>query len=172
MVACGAFDHLNRKIELIRGEICEMNPAGPVHDDFINYLLNWSIRETPQQAVRVTAQTGLDLTELESRPEPDLLWIKAGRYRDRHPGAKDVKLAIEVSGNSLAADMNRKAALYAQAKIVEYWIVDVNAKCIHRFRDPIDGIYTDRSVTKVGELLSPLEPCEKPLDLKDLFEGK
>jgi len=31
----GAFDHLNRKIELIYGEIREMNPAGPVHDDLI-----------------------------------------------------------------------------------------------------------------------------------------
>jgi hypothetical protein len=28
MVERGAFDHLNRKIELIRGEIREMNPAG------------------------------------------------------------------------------------------------------------------------------------------------
>ncbi len=101
-----------------------------------------------------------------------MLWIKAGRYRDRHPGAKDVKLVIAVADSSLATDMNRKAALYAQAKIVEYWIVDVNAKCIHLFRDPTDGIFTYRSAAKVGELLSPLEPCEKPLDLKELFEGK
>lgn len=30
MVACGAFDAIGRNIELIRGEILEMNPAGPV----------------------------------------------------------------------------------------------------------------------------------------------
>jgi hypothetical protein len=42
MVECGAFDHLNRKIELIRGEIRETNPAGPIHDDLISYLLDWS----------------------------------------------------------------------------------------------------------------------------------
>lgn len=76
MVAYGAFDHLNRKIELMRGEICEMNPTGPVQDDFINYLLNWSIRETSHQAVQVTAQTGLDLAELESRLEPDCFGLK------------------------------------------------------------------------------------------------
>ena len=38
MVALGVFDHLNRKIELIYGEIREVNPAGPVHDDLITYL--------------------------------------------------------------------------------------------------------------------------------------
>lgn len=43
MVLCGAFDHLRRKIELIRGELREMNPAGPLHDDLITYLTNWSV---------------------------------------------------------------------------------------------------------------------------------
>jgi len=34
MVACGAFDGLNRKVELIRGQIFTMNPADPIHDDY------------------------------------------------------------------------------------------------------------------------------------------
>ena len=42
MVIRGAFDHLNRKIELIRGEIREMNPAGPIRNDFIAFLTEWS----------------------------------------------------------------------------------------------------------------------------------
>ena len=46
MVERGAFDHLNRKIELIRGELREINPAGPLHDDLITYLTNWSARST------------------------------------------------------------------------------------------------------------------------------
>ena len=35
MVARGAFEAINRKVELIRGVIVEMNPAGPVHDDLV-----------------------------------------------------------------------------------------------------------------------------------------
>ena len=38
MVNRGAFVDLHRKIELIRGELREMNPAGPVHDELIAYL--------------------------------------------------------------------------------------------------------------------------------------
>jgi hypothetical protein len=44
MVACGAFDGLKRKVELIRGKILTMNPAGPIHDDYIGYLTDWSVR--------------------------------------------------------------------------------------------------------------------------------
>ena len=169
MVERGAFDHLNRKIELIRGEIREMNPAGPIHNDYVTYLTEWSYLATLRDSVRITVQTDLDLSELESRPEPDLLWIRAGRYRNRHPTAADVKLAIEVSDSSLQSDLIEKAALYAEANIVEYWIVDVQANCVHVFRSPQEGRYTQRSVAKSGDYLTPIEPCTKPLDLKDLF---
>jgi Uma2 family endonuclease len=108
---------------------------------------------------------------LESRPEPDLLWIRAGRYLDRHPSAADVKLVIEVADSSLQSDLIEKAALYAEANIVEYWTVDVQGRCVHIFRSPSAGTYADRSVAKCGEHLSPLEPCQKPLDLGDLFNA-
>jgi Uma2 family endonuclease len=169
MVERGAFDHLNRKIELIYGEIREMNPAGPAHDDLIAYLNDWSVHATDRERIRVTVHSGLDLANLNSRPDPDLLWVRAARYRERHPAAADVKLAIEVSDSSLQADLIEKAALYAQAGIVEYWIVDVKGKCVHVFRDPQAGEYTQRSVAKIGEFVSPLEPCNHPLDLLDLF---
>lgn len=169
MVERGAFDHLNRKIELIRGEIREMNPAGPIHDDLIAYMTDWSVRTTDRRKIRVNVQTGLDLPSLQSRPEPDLLWVRAARYRDRHPTADDVKLAIEISDSSLQSDLIEKAALYADAGIVEYWIVDAKGPCIHVFRAPQAGEYARRSVAKIGELLLPLEPCITPLDLQDLF---
>lgn len=170
MVECGAFNHLKRKIELFRGEIREMNPAPPLHDDLIAYMTDWSVRTTHSETVRVNVQTGLDLSDQKSRPEPDLLWVRAGRYRHRHPTASDVKLAIEIADSSLQSDLIDKAALYAEAAIVEYWIVDANARCIHIFRCPEAGQYTNRSVAKVGEYLRPLEPCSTPLDLSDLFE--
>lgn len=169
MVERGAFDHLNRRIELIYGELREMNPAGPVHDDLIAYLTDWSVRATDRDKIRVTVQSGLDLADLNSRPEPDLLWVRAARYRDRHPTAADVKLAIEVSDSSLQADLIEKTALYAQAGIVEYWIVDAKGQCVHVFRQPQAGEYTQRSVAKIGEFILPSAPCNAPLDLRDLF---
>ena len=169
MVLCGAFAHLNRKIELIRGELREMNPAGPLHDDLIMYLTGWSVRSTSPDEISVTAQTGLDLANLDSRPEPDLLWVRAARYRERHPAADDVKLAIEVADSSLQADLREKAALYAEARISEYWIIDASASCVHVYRHPQGNEYTDRAIAKRGDKLSPLATRDAVLDLDDLF---
>jgi Uma2 family endonuclease len=172
MVERGAFDHLNRKIELFRGELREMNPAGPIHDDLISYLINWSARATSPDTIMVTSQTGLNLAELESRPEPDLMWLRTKRYRGHHPSASDVLLAVEVSYSSLQSDLTEKAELYAEAGIVEYWIVDANAQCVHIFRSPTQRLYADRSIATIGQSLSPLNARDVSLDIRELFLGE
>jgi Uma2 family endonuclease len=169
MVKVGAFEMIPRKIELIRGELTEMNPAGPVHDDLITYLNNWSARNADPAKTLITSQTGLDLPEQESRPEPDILWIRAARYRNGHPRAADVQLAIEVSYSSLAYDLETKRHLYAEAGIREYWIVDSQASCIHVHREPQGGDYQKRFVCTAEHSLSPIFQETAVLSLKDLF---
>ena len=120
----------------------------------------------------VTSQTGLNLAELESRTEPDLMWLRAKRYRGWHPSASDVLLAIEVSCSSLHSDLREKAELYAEAGIAEYWIVDANDRCIHVFRRPEQRQYLDRSVAKVGDSFSPMHAPGVALDLHQLFLGE
>ncbi|APZ95657.1 Uma2 family endonuclease [Fuerstiella marisgermanici] len=172
MVECGAFDHLQRKIELIRGEIREMNPAGPLHDGLIAYINSWSARVTVPEVTLVTSQTGLSLPEQLSKPEPDVMWLNAGRYLKRHPTGVDVQLAVEVSHSSLKSDLVEKSELYAEAGIREYWIVDANSSCIHVFRQPQGSEYTDRSIAKPGEFLSPVVCSEAKLDVADLFTSE
>lgn len=128
MVAKGAFDGLAKKIELINGVIVEMNPAGPVHDDLIEFLNQWSVRNTVPEEIRVRIQSGLSLPELDSRPEPDVLWVRSRRYLDGHPQGGDVLLLIEVADSSVKSDRDTKALLYAKAGIVEYWIVSALKK--------------------------------------------
>ena len=83
IVRRGAFRGLRRKIELIRGEIRETNPAGPHHIDYIDYITEWSYAVTVRDAIRVSIQRDLDLSDSDSRPEPDIYWARGGRYRDR-----------------------------------------------------------------------------------------
>jgi hypothetical protein len=44
MVERTAFGHLNRKVELIRGELRERNPAGPLHDGLVTCLNDCFLR--------------------------------------------------------------------------------------------------------------------------------
>lgn len=159
MVERGAFDDLAQKIELINGEIQAMNPAGPIHDDYISFLLNWSIRNTDIDDVHVRVQSGLSLPAQNSRPEPDVLWVKARRYLDSHPTSDDVLLLIEVSHSSLKSDQAGKENLYARARIVEYWIVDVEHQQIHVHRDPDGQRYqTQFSIDAQGNIAPQIKP--------------
>lgn len=97
------------------------------------------------------------------------LWLRKARYRERHPSAADVKLAIEVAESSLSADLNEKAVLYAEAGIIEYWIIDAIGQCVHVFRHPQGATYTERSVVSRGARLSPLAAVDAVLEIDDMF---
>jgi len=170
MVNVGAFDVIQRKIELIRGELVEMNPAGPLHDYLITFLTDWSAEHRDRTKTIITSQTGLTLPAQTSRLEPDLMWLRKANYRSAHPTASDVQLAIEVSYSSLIDDLKIKQKLYAEASVVEYWIVDAKTSCIHVFRKPEDGQYTSHQVSKPPETLTPQIAPTANLSLTDLFE--
>lgn len=170
MVASGAFDSLNRKVELIRGELREMNPAGPVHDDLIDYLYDWSVRSTDRSAIHIRGQTGMALPLLASRPEPDVFWVKAKRYLNEHPTGQDTLLAIEVADSSLQSDRTIKSELYAEAGIQEYWVVDVQGRSVYVMRQvAADGRYGWQRTSTIGDKLSPLAQPAAVLDIADLF---
>lgn len=169
MVAKGAFDELTQKIELINSVIVSMNPDGPVHDDHIEFLNRWSIRNTDEKSVGVRVQSGLDLSEFDSRPEPDIAWVKAGRYLHGHPRAEHVLLLIEVSDSSLEFDLATKAVLYAKATIPEYWIVDVSAKEVHVHRQPKHERYGTISTYGESDTISPQILPTATLELSVLF---
>jgi Uma2 family endonuclease len=97
------------------------------------------------------------------------MWIRADRYRNGHPQAGDVQLAIEVSYSSLAYDLETKRRLYAEAGIREYWIVDSQATCIHVHLEPHDDDYRTRFVRTAEHNLSPTFQESAILNLKDLF---
>ena len=64
----------------------------------------------------------------ETLPEPDFAVLNTS---DPTPTARgyvqvaDIRLLVEVSDATLARDLTTKAALYAQAGIGEYWVIDV-----------------------------------------------
>src|SRR5687767_6618820 len=94
LIERGMFDGPDhRRIELIRGELREISPAGPFHDDLIRILDDWSHKNAPSNA-QIRVQCSIGILELDSVPEPDIAWVRSGRYRRQRPQAKDVLLVI------------------------------------------------------------------------------
>ena len=169
MVKRGAFNGIGpKKVELINGELRFMNPAGPVHDDHVEYLTDWSFRNTTRKHCNIRVQSGF--VSNDDRPEPDVLWIKPGRYGRRRPTAADVMLLIEVSDSSLDSDLQEKANLYSRSGVGEYWVVDIPNRQIHVMSDIQDGRYRRIEMHAPPDELSPACKPDARLKLADLFD--
>jgi Uma2 family endonuclease len=80
-------------------------------------------------------QAPLALDE-ESAPEPDLAVVRGtwADYRDAHPTS--AALLVEVADSSLLFDRDQKGSLYARARVVDYWIINLVDRLLEIYRDP------------------------------------
>jgi Uma2 family endonuclease len=130
--ASGAF--AGRRPILVRGVLLEQGPMNPPHAVGIE-LLTEAIRLVFGKGWCVRVQTPLVLGP-DTDPLPDVT-IVAGAPRDfatTHPTT--AALVVEVSDTTLAFDTTDKAELYATAGIPDYWVLDLNGRQLHVFRDP------------------------------------
>jgi Uma2 family endonuclease len=103
-------------------------------------------------------------------PEPNLaaLRLTHKHYRS-HPTAADVLLLVEVSDETLSFDLNKKAALYAQAGIPDYWVLDVKGRRLLVLREPAGGKYRSILVYSENESVAPLAAPESPFCVAAAF---
>ena len=151
--------------ELIDGVLVRKDMKSPEHEDAIAWLLEWLMFSIDRAVFQVRAGTALTLAE--SEPEPDLVVISRDTPRTRH--AVTAALAIEVSWSSLRRDLNRKAALYAEAGVDEYWVFDVHARRIVVHRAPRDGSYGEVRQARAGERITGIQAGLPELDVDELF---
>ncbi len=169
MISRGAFNDLRgRHIELIHGELRAMSPQGPWHSKALRRLIKWS-RSLPLDAMELSVQSPITIESLDSEPEPDIVWLKAQAYDNRHPGPEDVLLLIEVAYSTLREDLGENAELYAQAGISDYWVVDLANRVVHIFRQPKAVGYAVHEQFTAGEM-SPLAFPHLKLAWAELFE--
>lgn len=156
LVERGLLDELrDRRIELIHGELREMPAPGPSHAELVDRLTEWSLDQAPRNEVRVRTQNPIGIPLLQSAPLPDIAWVRRGDYSQRHPLPQETLLIIEVSDSSLAFDTDEKAALYAEAGIREYWVVDVQDESLIVHRDPSPQGYANISTHQLNDAIHP-----------------
>jgi Uma2 family endonuclease len=133
-----------------------MTPPGPEHDDLVDYLQDWSYAVVPPERVRIRIEKSIGLPSLQSGPQPDVAWVVKRNYRHARPTAADVLLVIEVAQSSLVYDRGEKAALYAEAGIADYWIVNNAGQCVEVYRDPEAGRYRSAQTFRGDQEVRPL----------------
>jgi len=154
-----------RRLELIDGELLEVNAKGSRHTAAVHRLaraltpLLDSHRDAgavPGYELRIEAP--LDLGE-HQEPEPDLTVVTArsDAWLDAHPTAADTLLVIEVADVSLSYDLDTKLRLYQRAGITNYWVVDVREPMdFYLLQGPTDSVLLARLREPVEALVAEL----------------
>jgi Uma2 family endonuclease len=135
MVEAGLFS--GERIELLRGALVAMSPQSARHADVCARLTRILDRALGDRA-EVRCQLPFSASD-DSEPEPDVAVYPPGDYRREHPGA--ALLVVEVAESSLRKDRLVKAALYAEANVPEYWIIDLVHDWIDVMTGPAAGGY-------------------------------
>jgi Uma2 family endonuclease len=126
----------DERLELIHGEIVEKVTQNPPHAT--------ALFKTAQTLLALFGHSHLVRQQMPlsfgatrgDRPEPDVA-IVAGApadYAVQHP--RTALLVVEVSDTTLAYDRTVKAAVYAEAGIAEYWIVNLPDRLLEVHRQP------------------------------------
>ncbi|MCI0343283.1 MAG: Uma2 family endonuclease [Planctomycetales bacterium] len=172
LAAAGAFE--GQRVQLVEGGIVEMSPQSSRHATGIQ-LVTDILRAVLGPGVLVRVQLPLALGKL-SDPDPDVAVVRGSPrdWAERHPDS--ALLVVEVADTTLAYDRREKASLYAKARILEYWVLDlVDGKLeVHREprRDPgavFGAAYGSVVALDAAAQVSPLAAPTAKIPVKDLL---
>jgi Uma2 family endonuclease len=168
MVATGVLTKYDR-VELIEGEMFDMAPIGTKHVALTTRLNKLFVLGVGDTAI-VSPGGPVDLGDF-SEPRPDRLVLRprADDYATQIPEAADVLLLTEVSDTALAYDQGTKLKLYARYGVAEYWIVDVEARCIHVHQEPEGNTYCLVRTATIPDVLAARELPGIEVSLTALF---
>lgn len=161
----------DRNVELLSGEIVESGvPESPFHTVYGEGLANYLRTRLKDRAWVSEARP---ITLPDSEPEPDIAVVRLPwfQYSQHHPYSEDIFWLIEISDSTLSKDLNQKKQLYAQASILEYWVVDVKAKTVIVFREPEGISYRIELEYSTGKI-SPLAFPDVEIPIEKIFNGQ
>lgn len=152
--------------ELLGGEVAAMAREMDKHYYGRSLLLRPFIKGVPETFI-VATEASLFL-DLDTEVRPDLQILPADIPSDKATGA-DVLLAVEIAVNSHVRDFEVKKPLYASAGVRELWILDLDARRAHMFREPDGTDYRLHRQFGADEPLSPVEFPQVTIRLRDLL---
>jgi Uma2 family endonuclease len=158
---------IDKRAELIEGEVIEMSPVKTPHSLTIQLTEN-VLRDVFDKNFSVRGQLPLNFSEI-SEPEPDIAVVKGNPrdYLESHPNTAE--LIVEISASTLSYDRNVKGKLYARNNIQDYWIVDLRKRCIEVYRSPKADKYESVTTFTESDDISTLTKPENKLKVADLL---
>ena len=155
--AAGFFEQ--ERLELIDGELISKMGENRPHVNAFTLMLFWLVETFGKQFIN--AEAPIDVKPEDNRsnePEPDLIVLnrECATFVSANPQPRDIRLLVEIADSTLKFDLTAKAALYARAGIVEYWVLDIVGRRLVCHRNPASGSYRSVMVYIEHEPVAPL----------------
>ena len=159
-------------LELVAGELIDRMGKNRPHSIALAVIHAWLLRVFGEGFVHQEAPIDVSQEDNPSNePEPDLIVLNRNlkTFRSANPGPQDLRLVVEVADTTLRFDLTTKAALYARAGIVEYWVLDVSGRRLIVHRDPQFGKYAVVLVYSEQESVAPLAAPDAMFQAAEAF---
>lgn len=155
MAEAGIF-HPDEQIELLDGQLRRMAAKGTAHRAGTQRTRRLLEQRLGSQA-QVCVQDPVQLND-NSEPEPDIAVVVPDPfdYVAHHPRPQDVLLLVEVSDWTIRYDTGEKAVAYSRSQIPDYWVLDVNQRQLHVFREPAEQGYQQHLILESADGIAPL----------------
>jgi Uma2 family endonuclease len=167
--ASGLLDY--ESLELVEGELISKMGKKRPHVNSFNRLHEWLVHVFGWRQVDVEAP--IDVAPEDNptnEPVPDLIVLrKDPSHLTSNPRPEDLQLVVEIADASLSFDVRVKAALYARAGVIEYWVLDVAGRRLVFHRNPESGKYADVIAYSEHESVSPLSAPQAQFRVGDAF---
>ncbi len=146
----------DERVELLEGQIRSMAAKGTAHSAATQRTRRL-VERTVERVAQVRIQDPVQLDDY-SEPEPDIAVVvpDALDYATHHPRPQEVLLLIEVADSTFKYDTQVKALSYGRSGIADYWVLDVNQRQLHVFRQPTERGYQQHQIFGEGDRVSPL----------------
>jgi len=158
--------------EIIDGFLIDKMTIGSKHLSIVNRLTRILVKLLGERAI-VSVQNPVHIDDY-NEPEPDIAILKSRSddYAGRLPAASDVLTLIEVSDSTISYDRGVKLKLYAEAEIVEVWLVNLLEETIERYSLPVNGRFGSVETLKKGESIRSISLENLSLDVDEILGSK
>ena len=162
------------RYELVEGDLINKMSKNWPHVTTVLLLQEWFIKVFGMRTV--VQEAPVDVAPQDNptnEPMPDLIVLKrnASAFLSAHPKPADLQLVVEVSDSTLNFDLRTKAALYARAGIIDYWVVDIRGRKLIVHRDPQNGAYDSVAVYDETESVAPLGAPGQEFPVSTAFQS-
>jgi Uma2 family endonuclease len=168
--AAGLLDQ--QHLELVEGELIDKKSKNRPHVNSVTLMYGELLEVFGKKFVQTGAPIDVSPEDNPANePEPDIIVLNRDfwNFRSANPSPQDLHLVVEVADTALNFDLTTKAALYARAGIVEYWVLDVPGRRLIVHRNPQFGKYTAVEIDDDRESVTPLAAPHASLKIADAF---